>query len=77
MVGSKLGSTWLGAEGRCPSSWFPHLVGCELLQVLVLPHLRAASEDFTSTRRHRHLSLEKGLVAPATEATEKIHSLLQ
>ena len=31
MVGSKLGSTWLGAEGRCPSSWFPHLVGCGLL----------------------------------------------
>ena len=31
MVGSKLGSTWLGAEGCCPSSWFPHSVGCGLL----------------------------------------------
>ena len=31
----------------------------------------AASDDFTSTRRYGHLSLEKGLVAPA-KATEKI-----
>ena len=38
---------------------------------------RAASEDFTSTRRYKRLSLEKGLVAPAKETTEKIHSLLQ
>ena len=38
---------------------------------------RATSEDFTSTRRYGRLSLEKGLVAPAKEATEKIRSLLQ
>ena len=38
---------------------------------------RAASEDFTSTRRYERLSLEKGLIAPAKETTEKIHSLLQ
>ena len=38
---------------------------------------RAASKDFTSTRRYGRLSLEKGLVAPAKKATEKIHSLLQ
>ena len=33
---------------------------------------RAASEDFTSTRRYGRLSLEKGLVAPVKKATEKI-----
>ena len=38
---------------------------------------RAASEDFTSTRRYGRLSLEKGLVALAKEATEKIRSQLQ
>ena len=38
---------------------------------------RAASKDFTSTRRYERLSLEKGLVAPAKKGTEKIHSLLQ
>ena len=38
---------------------------------------RVASEDFTSTKRYGRLSLEKGLVAPTIEATEKIHLLLQ
>ena len=38
---------------------------------------RAASEDFTSKRRYECLSLEKGLVAPTKETTEKIRSLLQ
>ena len=38
---------------------------------------RAASEDFTSTRRYGRLSLEKGLVVPAKEAREGICSLLQ
>ena len=37
---------------------------------------RAASQYFTLTRRHGYLSLEKGLIAPAKEATEKIRSLL-
>ena len=38
---------------------------------------RATSEDFTFTRRYGRLSLEKGLVGPGKEATEKIRSLLQ
>ena len=38
---------------------------------------RAASEDFTSTKRYGRLSLEKGLVASVKEATEKIRLLLQ
>ena len=37
---------------------------------------RAASEDFTSTRRYGRLSLEKGLVVPQKKQ-EKIRSLLQ
>ena len=38
---------------------------------------RASSKDFTSTKGYGRLSLEKGLVAPAKKATEKIRSLLQ
>ena len=38
---------------------------------------RAASEDFKYTRWYGCFSLEKDLVAPAKEATEKICSLLQ
>ena len=39
--------------------------------------LLKTSGDFTSTRRYGRFSLEKSLVAPRNEATEKIRSLLQ
>ena len=39
--------------------------------------MESCIRGLTSTRRYGRLSLEKGLVAPAKKATEKIRSLLQ
>ena len=58
---------------RCKTCW----TLCWIRLKVSLHKWRAASEDFTPTRRYGRLSLEKGLVSLAKEATEKIRSLLQ
>ena len=58
---------------RCKTCWNR----CWIRLKMSSHEWRPASEYFTPTRRYGRLSLEKGLVSLAKEATEKIRSLLQ
>ena len=58
---------------RCETCW----TCCWLCLKMSSYQMESCIRGLTSTRRYGRLSLEKGLVAPAKKATEKIRSLLQ